>query len=139
MVCYKYEVPPIKIKNARKSMTIPDQSMSIREIVERFVRGIPVDVIQRQGVYMDQDEHDFEKLNRMDFAEKKAYADAMQARAEAIQSDLEESERAKRESERRRAQERSQQSASRTGIDPLDNTMPVDTGTDNQGVSRTKV
>lgn len=71
----QYVEPKIDWKKRRKSTAIPDQSMSIQEIVKRFVRGIPVDVIQRRAVYSDQSDHDYEKLARMDFAEKAQFAE----------------------------------------------------------------
>lgn len=78
---YPYVSPKIDWKKRRKSIAIPDQSMSIQEIVKRFVRGIPVDIIQRDAVYSDQD-HDLEKLNRMDFAEKAQFAQDLAQRSQ---------------------------------------------------------
>lgn len=60
-----------------KMRVIPDQSLSIKEIVRRFTKGLPVDVKQREGVYLDQtgeSEIDYEKLSRMDFADKVEFA-----------------------------------------------------------------
>lgn len=78
-----YIQPKIDWKKRRKSSAIPDQSMSIQEIVKRFVRGIPVDILQREAVYSDQNDHDLEKLNRMDFAEKVQFARDLRQRSEA--------------------------------------------------------
>lgn len=71
----------------KKSRVLPDQSMSIKEIVRRYVRGIPIDVVQREPVYLDQSEHDMEKLSRMDFGEKAEYAQVMAAEAERIKAE----------------------------------------------------
>lgn len=85
-----YVVPVVDFAKVRKSQTIPDQSMSIQEIVKRFVRGIPVDIVRREGVYVDQHDHDLEKLSRMDFGQKAEYAQALADRANRLQADLKE-------------------------------------------------
>lgn len=69
-----YIKPTVDYKVVRKSITIPDQTLSIQEIVTRFSRGINVDVIQRQTTYTDQVDYDLEKLSRMDFGDKAAFA-----------------------------------------------------------------
>lgn len=113
----------------KKGKTIPDQSMSIHEIVRRFVRGLPTDIVRRDPVYVDQSEHDLEQLSRMEFGEKAAIADEMRANAERIIADA---DRQRKENLQRRKEEAEASKAPpkgerRTGIDPLDNTMPVDT------------
>lgn len=80
----------------RKSKVVPDQSMTIKEIVKRYVKGIPVDILQREPVYMDQNQEDFEKLGRMDFGEKFNYAEVMANRAAGIKADYLEQDRLKR-------------------------------------------
>lgn len=84
----KYTPPEIDYKTKRKSHAIPDQSLSIQEIVKRYVRGVPVDVVQRQGTYLDQSEHDMEKMTRMDFGEKHDMAANFAANAESIKNEL---------------------------------------------------
>lgn len=111
-------------RGARKSKTVPDQSMSISEIVRKFVRGIPVDVVQRQGVFVDQNEHDLEKLSRMDFAEKSELASEMREHTEQVVTDIEERKQRAKKVKEQKAKESEQSSA---GIGSLDNTMPVDT------------
>lgn len=89
----KYNKPAIDWKTQRKSVAIPDQSLSIQEIVKRFVRGVPVDITQRQPVYVDQNEHDLEKLSRMDFGEKAEYASNLRERAAEMRTDIEDRQR----------------------------------------------
>lgn len=105
-----YTPPPVNFQKVRKSYTVPDQSLSIKEIVERYVRGLPVDVVQRQGVYADNEDVDLEKLSRMDFADKAAYAEDMRREAAQKQSELDEAEAAK-EKERIEAEKRERQQA----------------------------
>lgn len=92
-----YVVPAVRWKGRRKSRTIPDQSMSIQEIVKRFVRGVPVDIVQREAVYSDQNDHDLEKLSRMDFGEKAEYARHMSEQSERLATEIQERESEHRE------------------------------------------
>lgn len=124
---------PKEVKHSlrlEKSRTIPDQSMTIEEIVKRFVRGIPIDIVQKDPVYIDQDEHDLEGLNRMSFSEKAEFAEQMKERAQGIATE----QKARKERAQAKAKEAaqaksdaSQAARQQTGIDSLDNTMPVDT------------
>lgn len=82
------KLPKVAFGKVRKGKTVPDQSMSIREIVKRFVRGVPVDIQQRQGVYVDQSEIDLEKVSRADFGEKAEMAQMFEAKAASIESAL---------------------------------------------------
>lgn len=99
-----YQPPAVDFGKRRKTKTIPDQSMTIRQIVERYVKGVPVDIVQRDPVFMDQNEHDFEKLSRMDFAEKSELANAIAAEAQQKKEEANEAVRRTRE-------ERAQQAA----------------------------
>lgn len=114
-------------KRLRKLQAIPGQSMSIQEIVRRFVKGIPMDDKTRSAVYVDQSEHDLEKISRMDFSEKAELAQAIEqdnvSAVEAIRA-------RKREQRAQEPKERTEQHkgpAEGSGIGTLDNTMPVDT------------
>lgn len=100
-----YKSPEINYAKRRKSIAIPDQSLSIQEIVKRYVRGVPVDIVQRKGVYVDQDDHDLEKLSRMDFGEKAEYAAALAEDAKRLQSELSELERSHSEAKAKQASE----------------------------------
>lgn len=109
------------------SKTVPDQSLSIQDIISRFTRQIPVNVIQRDPVYLNQSEFDLERMSRMDFADKAAMAAEMSERAESVKAELQENERILGERKRKAKADRDSARAKKTGIDPLDNTMPVDT------------
>lgn len=122
-----YQRPDVNFKKKRKSVTIPDQAMSIQEIIKRYVKGIPVQLTQREETYIDQEEYDLEKLNRMDFADKSALADELRDKAEAQKSDLiarDEARRNKRKKERESASKPAQEGGHSK---PLDITMPDDT------------
>lgn len=109
----KYQQPKINYKKRRPSKTVPDQSLSIKEIVSRFVRGIPVDVQQREGVYVDQSDHDLEKLSRMDFAEKADMAAVLAQQAAQMQNELQENERSQAEAREKAAKTAAEQEAAR--------------------------
>lgn len=125
-----------------KSKTVPDQSMSIHELVRRFVKGIPADVEQRRSVYNpDNNEVDLEKLGRLDPADKAYEAASMHAQNEATKSEIkrlyDEDARTRKE-EQREQREADQGKHDGSGIGSLDNTMPHDTGSDSQSVTRVK-
>lgn len=103
-----YTQPEVNYAKVRKSRTVPDQSMTIQEIVKRYVRGIPVDVVKREPVYVDQNDHDLEKLSRMDFHEKAEYAQGLSEYAEGLRNGLQEHERSKAEAKAKAAQEAAQ-------------------------------
>lgn len=59
-----------------KRMTVPRQSMSLREIVARYVRREPIMVNSREGVY----EHrfgDLEKMSKLDIFEQHEIIDEL--------------------------------------------------------------
>lgn len=137
MVRTRVKLKPVDFKTRRKSRTVPNQSLSIKEIVARYVRGLPADVQIKQGVYMEQHAHDFNKLSMMDSADKAFMAGEMRDRVEQLGSQIEADKRAYAEAqEQKKADEKARLEEERTGIGSLDNTMPDDTGTDRQTVSR---
>lgn len=103
--------------------------MSIIEIVKRYTRGIPVDVIQRQGVFIDQNEHDLEKLHRMDFGEKADMADGLKARNTEIikAAELTQQEQRSKDTEAALEVEVQKRVKSAKHSKSLDNTMLNDT------------
>lgn len=91
-----FKAPKIDFKKVNKGKAIPDQSLSIAEIVRRYVRGIPVDVVKRDAVYVDQADLDLEAVSRMDFAEKASLASRIAAETAAAERMANERERARR-------------------------------------------
>ncbi len=78
-----------------ESVTVPNQAMSVREIMIRFTRGTPP--LARQAVY--NEEHEIPDVEAMDFAEREAYAAENAQRIKDLQSSLE----AKREAQAAKA------------------------------------
>lgn len=64
----RYEVP------YGVSMTIPDQTMSINEILTRFASGLPIDG-ERVPIY-EGEEDDMPDLEHMDLAEREEYVES---------------------------------------------------------------
>ncbi len=62
--------------NKQKSLTIPDQAMSIKTIMERFARGLPIE--QFKPIYDENIDEDSEYLpdpRTMDLADRQEYAE----------------------------------------------------------------
>lgn len=118
--------------------TLPKQSLGIKEILDRFVKGIPVDVVRREAVYVDHDNIDLEKVSRMDFGEKVEFAQQMGEKArqqgEALKKASEERRESQAKDEPKQAGKKPKQGGPKktTDIDDLDNTMSVDTDPDSQ-------
>lgn len=97
MLKHKYKSKGIDWKKQRKSVAIPNQSMHMKEILARFVKGLPIDVEQKQGVYLDQVDHDFDRMARLDATEKAFAATQFAEEAEIKAEEIKAHERAKHE------------------------------------------
>lgn len=95
---YNYTGPQKEV-NDRPSETVPDQSMSLQEILQRYSQGLPLTADGRIPVWHGED-NDLPDWNSLDLAEReellhlarerrkeaeKAYADAMAAEKAAHQ------------------------------------------------------
>lgn len=67
----RYEVPD------KVSMTIPDQTLSIRDIMRRFAAGLPIDG-EKVPIY-DGEDSDMPDLKNMDLAERQEYIETAKA------------------------------------------------------------
>lgn len=52
-------------KDMGVSLTLPDQNLTIRELLDRHSRGVPLGAIDRQGEYFDTDVPRFSDLTEM--------------------------------------------------------------------------
>lgn len=59
-------------KGGGLSLTVPDESMSLRHILSKHARGMDMSHLEREPVYYggDFDDQDMEEVGRMDLAEK---------------------------------------------------------------------
>lgn len=91
-----YKKPPIDFNKVNKSMTLPSQALTMKEIMERFTRGVPIDAKHRNPVYLPENDIDLEKVSRMDFAEKHAFQQELSAQNERVrQAFIDKAEQAK--------------------------------------------
>lgn len=70
-------IPPISsgLKTTGKLCVVPNQSMSLEEILERFTRGEAVAV--GQPVNYHESEDDLEKIQHLDLTEKEEYVEGL--------------------------------------------------------------
>lgn len=89
--------------NSDPSMTVPDQSMSVQEIMRRYASGLPLGG-QRVPIYHGEDEFlpDFDKL---DLAEQQQYKEAAAAERKRIERDL------KKQADKKRKDQQAAQAA----------------------------
>ena len=130
----KYALKRRKITTERGNVSraLPDQSLTIKEVLRRFVKGMPVDAVKREPVYQDVG-IDLEKLARADFGEQfelsqqfKQQAQDIEAKAEAQQRQRDEAMKNEAESKRKQKR-RKTEPENESDIEDLDNTMSDDT------------
>lgn len=85
------------------SLTVPDETMTIRQIVEKNIRGqrIP-ETLYRDPVYQadaDHDSYDLEKVPKLDLAEKDEIRHEVKERIHQFEKDLEREKKQREESE----------------------------------------
>lgn len=88
-----------------KDEVVPDESLSLEEILSRFTRGESLEV-EHEGNYDDQTEVDLEKLKSADLVDRAEYVD----RLKAVQKQYEEQE-AQAEASRKSAAEAEEKAA----------------------------
>ncbi len=52
-------------KDMGKSMTLPDQNLTIQQLLERHSRGVPLGAVDKQGEYFDTEVPRFNDLTEM--------------------------------------------------------------------------
>lgn len=75
------------------SMTIPEQTMSIREIMKRFAAGLPIDG-EKVPIY-EGEESDLPDLKYMDLAERQEFVENAQIELADLQAKINEDKRKK--------------------------------------------
>lgn len=64
--------PSVGLVFTDKKSVLPNQSLSLQEILERFTRGEPLE-IGREGATYDDGPEDLEKLSHMDLVDRAEY------------------------------------------------------------------
>lgn len=84
----------------RKKLTVPNQSMSLQEILQRFTRGEPLPIGNEVSFHESDD--DLEKVKTMDLVDRETYVDHLKQ----TQKDFEKQERRRSEKIQRDAVEK---------------------------------
>lgn len=63
-------------KNFKPSLTVPDQTMSLRELLHRHTRGLPLHHVERPTYYNEDETIDLKKLDLTEIQELKEQAAA---------------------------------------------------------------
>lgn len=74
----------------QKKLTVPNRSLSLQEILERFTRGEPLEVSLGEGTYHESDT-DLEKMAHKDLVDREEYTERLRQ----TQKNYEKQERAK--------------------------------------------
>lgn len=73
------------------SMTVPDETLSIKEILQRFVRGQPLDIHMRPTFNIpdsDFDSIDYGEASRLELAERSELLEAVREENKALREKL---------------------------------------------------
>lgn len=86
--------------NLKPSKTIPDQSLSVKEIMTRYAQGLPISG-QKVAVYNDGDEEENVPANwaTLDISEKHDYIEHQKRVVKELQIDLQKQAQAKKAAE----------------------------------------
>lgn len=136
-----YIVPAVSTGAAKRPQKAkPRQSMSLDDVVRKYLRGLPVDAKVHPEVYMPHNRAaDFERMSKLDFDDKAALAAEKRAEGKRYRDDLKAAQQAIEQQdaqEKREREQREQNERSESGSDVLDNTLPDDTRASERGVSR---
>lgn len=73
--------PSVGSRTGSKKLTVPNQSMSLEEILRRFTRGEPL-AIGREGSFNEEVDEDLEKLATRDLVDRQEYVDKLKQKQE---------------------------------------------------------
>jgi len=79
--------------NTQPSLTIPDQTLSIKQIMDRFSKGLPLDG-HREAIYNGEDD-DMPDLAHMDLADREQAIKEAQYEAETLADKIKEDKKQK--------------------------------------------
>lgn len=101
--------PPMGEINRLPSATVPDQTMSIKEILDRHSRGLPISA-GKVPIFDDSEEY-FPDPSKMDLADREAYADLLREQYDEIQENLRATKKAQDDARAKAAAEAKQEKA----------------------------
>lgn len=85
--------------NTQPSNTIPDQSLPLRTILDRYTRGLPMDIPVTANMYEGESEFDIPDLRTLDLADQQEIMEKAREQTKALERRLQEQAR-----ERKKAQ-----------------------------------
>lgn len=89
---FNYSVSPrsFEIQTDRLSQTVPSEAISVKDLFQRLLAGIPLP--QKESIFNDGDldSLDMEKVNNLDFSQKQQIAKEMQARTSDLKAQQQE-------------------------------------------------
>lgn len=94
---YSREVSPGE-KNTKPSKTVPDQAMTIAEIIQRTQKGLPITGV-RVPMYNETEDGIMPDVSRMDISEVYALKRAIAAKEKEIRQRLQEEEQKRQQEE----------------------------------------
>lgn len=84
------------VKIAGKKQVVPNQALSLAEILERFTRGEPLEIGRGEGQYHESND-DLEKLQHMDPVDREEYVEALKRTQKTFKKQEKDREAAKQE------------------------------------------
>lgn len=85
-----YVSNPPKI-NYGKSCTIPDQNYTVKQLFERFAKGLPISASRQQPVFLGEDNDvDMEKIKNLSIMDKADLSDELYDRAQQLDQQVNE-------------------------------------------------
>lgn len=69
--------PSVGFRTRDKKLTVPNQALSLEEILSRFTRGEPLEIGREGAQYDDDGSEDLEKLSHKDLVDKEEYVDKL--------------------------------------------------------------
>lgn len=91
---FNREERPIREYTVTPSLTVPDQSMTIREILERYARGLPLEA-GKVPIYHGEDNPTVD-LNAMELTDRMDFIQETMEKGEKAKKDLDEQKQARK-------------------------------------------
>lgn len=89
-ITYRYEPDKMGEYNDEASATVPDLSLTVPELLDRFTRGLP---LPSNGAISDEGGMDLPNFDEMDLVEIQEYREFLSSRISEMQAEYEETSR----------------------------------------------
>lgn len=102
-----------------KRVTIPNQTMGLKEMFKRYVRREPLP-LEKEGIYVESD-YDLEKVAKMDRVDQDEILSEMKAKSEALEAQIKEEDSKIKAEKKRKKEEAQKAAAAQAQSDPKGN------------------